>query len=76
MKGIKRILSEILILFLLSVPAPAACADLYAFSSDTGRVLDSFAAEYGWSREKIESAEWTGARISSGNARSTVQSII
>ena len=60
MKGIKRILSEILILFLLSVPAPAACADLYAFSSDTDRVLDSFAAEYGWSREKIESAEWTG----------------
>ena len=61
MKDIKRILSEILILFLLSAPAPAACADLYAFSSDTDRVLDSFAAEYAWSREKIASAEWTGA---------------
>ena len=60
MMGIKRILSEILILFLLSAPAPAACADLYTFSSDTDRVLDSFAAEYGWSREKIASAEWTG----------------
>ena len=61
MMGIKRILSVILILFLLSALAPAACADLYAFSSDTDRVLDSFAAEYGWSREKIASAEWTGA---------------
>lgn len=44
---------------LLSVPLKAN-ADLFAFSSKTERVLDTFTAEYGWDRQKIDASDWTG----------------
>ncbi len=44
---------------LLTIPANSF-ADLLTFSSDTDSVLSSFALEYGWEREKITAAEWTG----------------
>ena len=44
---------------LLAVPLKAN-ADLFAFSSKTERVLDTFAAEYGWNRQKIDASDWTG----------------
>ena len=37
-----------------------AYADLNAFSADTGKVIESFAAEYGWNREKMKDDHWIG----------------
>lgn len=48
------------VLLLLAFPLEAY-ADLFAFSSKTDSVLESFVAEYGWDREKIDASDWIGA---------------
>ena len=48
------------VLLLLTFPLEAY-ADLFAFSSKTDSVLESFVAEYGWDREKIDASDWVGA---------------
>lgn len=48
-----------LVLMLLSTRA-FAYADIHAFSKDDDAILASFADEYGWDREKIKAAEWSG----------------
>lgn len=44
---------------LLAAPSPAY-ADIRAFTDNSDEVLESFAAEYGWDKQKIEAAEWDG----------------
>lgn len=57
----KRALVAALIVSLcLQTVSITARADLLAFSSDTDGILNSFAAEYGWNRESIDAADWTG----------------
>ena len=60
MRKRKGFLSVLFSLLLLIAFPLNAWAELYAFTSDTDRVLDSFAAEYGWDLERIDSPEWTG----------------
>ncbi len=60
MKRRKAGLSAALAMVLLLAVPLKANADLFAFSSKTERVLDTFAAEYGWNRQKIDASDWTG----------------
>ena len=57
----KAALSTACAVLLLLVFPLEAYADLFAFSSKTDSVLESFVAEYGWDREKIDASDWVGA---------------
>ena len=61
MKKRKAALSTACAVLLLLVFPLEAYADLFAFSSKTDSVLESFVAEYGWDREKIDASDWIGA---------------
>ena len=60
MKRGRAFLVGLLIILLAATLRVEASADLFAFSSETDLVLDSFAAEYGWVRERISASDWIG----------------
>ena len=60
MRTARSIIATVLSLLLIFPTSGVAYADIYAYSSDTEKVLDSFAEEYGWNPDFIDAAEWDG----------------
>ena len=60
MKPAKSILSFMLAAALSLSSVTVAFADVRAFSEDSDEVLESFAQEYGWDKDMVSEAEWTG----------------